>query len=327
MAAPITQLHTVEDSEASLRLDVFLQSRHEDLSRSRLQHLIADGDVTVNGAVVRSSHRVRTGDAVELRIPEPVELSAKPEDLPLDVLFEDEALLVVDKPAGMSVHPAPGTPSGTLVNALLHHCTDLSGINGVLRPGIVHRLDRDTTGLLVVAKNDEAHRVLARQLEERSMDRRYLAVCWGLLEKPLRIEAPLGRNPRDRLRMAVVAGGRHAVTHVTPVREFRIATELDVRLETGRTHQIRVHLQHVGHPVFGDPVYGGRNRVDGIDPARRPMARQWLNCVDRQALHARLLGFDHPEGRHLEFASDPPADMLKVLSLAADHTDSRHNDT
>ena len=320
VAAPITRLHTVEETEASLRLDVFLQARHEDLSRSRLQNLIADGNVSVNGAGMRSSYRVRTGDRIELRIPEPVKLGAEPQNLPLDIIFEDEALLVVDKPSGMAVHPAPGTPSGTLVNALLYHCNDLSGINGVLRPGIVHRLDRDTTGLLVVAKNDEAHRVLAAQLEQRRMDRRYVAFCWGVIDEPVCIEAPVGRNPRDRMRMAVVEGGRHAVTHAKPVGTYRFATQVDVRLETGRTHQIRVHMQHVGHPVFGDPVYGGRNRVDGIEPARRPLARRLLACIDRQALHARLLGFDHPDGRHLEFVSPLPPDLAQVLRVAGEQT-------
>ncbi|MEE3039603.1 MAG: RluA family pseudouridine synthase [Candidatus Latescibacterota bacterium] len=315
-SVPITKLHTVDDAEASLRLDVFLQSRHEDLSRSRLQGLIADGDVSVNGAHVRSSYRVRSGDAVELRVPKPVELGAEAQDLPLDVVYEDEALLVVDKPSGMAVHPAPGTPSGTLVNALLHHCNDLSGINGVLRPGIVHRLDRDTTGLLVVAKNDEAHRVLAAQLEERQMVRRYIAVVWGRVDDALRIEARLARHPKDRLRMAVVPDGRHAVTHVSPGDRFSMATQIDVRLETGRTHQIRVHLQHVGHPVFGDPVYGGRTQVNGIDPALRPMARHLLARIDRQALHARLLGFEHPDGRHVEFTCPPPDDFNNLLDTA-----------
>ncbi|MBT3344668.1 MAG: RluA family pseudouridine synthase [Gemmatimonadetes bacterium] len=313
MSAPAPQSHTVDEAAAGARLDVFLQSLHDEISRSRLQNLISDGDVTVNGAHVRPSYRVREGDTIELIIPEPIKLAAEAQDIPLDIVYEDEALLVVDKPTRMTVHPAPGSPNGTLVNALLHHCNDLSGINGVLRPGIVHRLDRDTTGLLVVAKNDDAHRVLAAQLEQRQMDRRYLALVWGQLETATRVEAALGRHPRDRLRMAVVESGRHAVTHVTAVNTHTFTTQVELRLETGRTHQIRVHMQHIGHPVFGDPVYGGRNRVDGIEPGLRPMARSMLAGIDRQALHARLLGFDHPDGRHLEFTSPPPEDMASLL--------------
>ncbi len=320
MSTPALQSHTADAAGAGTRLDIFLHSLHDEISRSRLQSLIGDGNVTVNGAPVRPSYRVRAGDTIELRIPEPVELAAAAQDIPLDIVYEDEALLVVDKPTGMTVHPAPGTPDGTLVNALLHHCDDLSGINGVLRPGIVHRLDRDTTGLLVVAKNDDAHRVLAAQLEQRQMDRRYLALVWGQVQAGTRIEASLGRHPRDRLRMAVVDSGRHAVTHVTPEVMHAFTTQIELRLETGRTHQIRVHLQHMGHPVFGDPVYGGRNRVDGIEPGRRPMARSMLAGIDRQALHARLLGFDHPDGRHLEFTSPPPADLAALLRTAGAQT-------
>lgn len=316
MTARTPQSRTVEEADVGARLDVFLQLHHADISRSRLQNLIGDGEVSVNGAPARSSYRVRLGDTIELRIPAPVELAAEAQEIPISVVYEDEALLVVDKPTGMAVHPAPGTPDGTLVNALLHHCHDLSGINGVLRPGIVHRLDRDTTGLLVVAKNDDAHKVLAAQLEQRQMDRRYLALVWGRVESGTRIEASLGRHPKDRMRMAVIDSGRHAVTHVRPERTHSFLTQIELRLETGRTHQIRVHMQHVGHPVFGDPVYGGRNRVEGIGPKLRPVARQMLSMIDRQALHARLLGFDHPDGRHLEFTSEPPQDLATVLAMA-----------
>jgi 23S rRNA pseudouridine1911/1915/1917 synthase len=313
----------VDEEEAGARLDVFLQGLCDDLSRSRIQQLIADGQVRVDGASRKANHRVRAGEGVDLDVPEATPLAARPEAIPLIIVHEDADLLVVDKPAGMTVHPAPGSPDGTLVNALLHHCDDLSGINGVLRPGIVHRLDRDTTGLLVVAKNDSAHRHLAAQLEERTVERRYEAVLWGSMTEGGVVDAPLDRHPKDRLRMAVVdrgarSVGRRAVTHMQPLAPLAgFLTHVELRLETGRTHQIRVHAQHAGHPVFGDPVYGGRNRVDGIEPSRRPLARRLLGLIDRQALHARRLGFVHPRtGEQVRFDSDLPADFQALLTGA-----------
>ena len=308
----------IQEEDEGDRLDRFVPRVLEDLSRSRVQGLVAEGMVLVNDAAKRSGYRLRIGDRVTVEVPEPVELVARPEDLPLAVVHEDADLLVVDKPAGMSVHPAPGSPSGTLVNALLHHCRDLSGINGVLRPGIVHRLDRGTTGLLMVAKNDSAHRGLATQLEERSVERGYTALVWGRPPAEGVVDAPLDRSPADRKRMAVVEGGRRAVTRFRRLRELGFLSLLGLRLETGRTHQIRVHMQHLGHPVFGDPVYGGRTRVRGIDPRRRPAAARLLEGLDRQALHAASLGFTHPgSGEALRFESPLPGDMERTLQGAS----------
>jgi len=308
---------TAGQAEAGERLDRVLARLWTDLSRSRLQDLIAAGSIQVNGAAARPSYRLRTGDAVAAQLPEPVAVDVAAEDLPLEVVYEDGDLLVVNKPAGMAVHPAPGSESGTLVNALLHHCPRLSGINGVLRPGIVHRLDRDTTGLLVVAKGDAAHRGLAAQLEARQMRRQYAAVVWGASGDRGTVDAPIGRHPRDRVKMAVVARGRHAVTHYRAAERFAFLTRLDVRLETGRTHQIRVHLQHLGHPVFGDPTYGGRTGVRGIEAGHRQAARHLLEQIDRQALHARSLGFEHPcTGAAMDFEAPLPADMTLLLERA-----------
>ena len=308
----------VEEEDEGARLDRFVPRVLEDLSRSRVQGLIAEGAVLVNDTGKRPGYRLRIGDRIAVHVPEPVQLVARPEDLPLTVVHEDADLLVVDKPAGMAVHPAPGSPSGTLVNALLHHCGDLSGINGVLRPGIVHRLDRGTTGLLMVAKNDTAHRGLAAQLEKRSVERRYAALVWGRPPGEGVVDAPLDRNPRDRKRMAVVEGGRRAVTHFRRLRELAFLSLVELRLETGRTHQIRVHAQHLGHPVFGDPVYGGRTRVRGIDPRHREEARRLLEGIDRQALHAASLGFTHPRtGEALRFESPLPEDMARTVQGAS----------
>ncbi|MEE2658336.1 MAG: RluA family pseudouridine synthase [Candidatus Latescibacterota bacterium] len=303
----------VSEEEESERLDLYLQKQLPGLSRSRLQGLIYEGEVTVDNRQRRPSYRVRAGDEIAVAIPELRPLTATPETSPLDVVFEDNDLLVVDKPAGMTVHPAPGSPAGTLVNALLHHCQDLSGINGVLRPGIVHRLDRNTTGLLVVAKNDSAHRGLASQLERRSMTRHYRAIVWGRLPERGSVDAPIDRSSRDRKRMAVAQNGRHAVTHFEQLSDFGFVSDCRLRLETGRTHQIRVHMQHRGNPVFGDPMYGGRNRVDAVDPQQRSRARRLLEGLTRQALHAAVLGFVHPRsGKSLCFESDLPEDLRRL---------------
>ena len=308
----------VSPQDQGQRLDLFLTQQLPELSRTRVQSLIREGAVLVGDRREPVRYAVRDGDTVRVEVPEPEPLQIQPESIPLDILYEDRDLLVVDKPAGMAVHPAPGSWQGTLVNALLHHCSDLSGINGVLRPGIVHRLDKNTTGLLLVAKNDRAHRGLAAQLESRSLERRYTALVWGLpTEETGLVDAPIGRNPRDRKLMAVVAGGRAARTHFEVVERYPFLSRLDLRLETGRTHQIRVHLQHDGHPVFGDPAYGGRSRADGIRPEYRRTARGLLGLVDRQALHARRVGFDHPaSGARLEFEAGPPPDMAGLIDAA-----------
>jgi len=308
----------VSPQDPSQRLDLFLHQRCPDLSRTRVQALIKRGAVCVNDQTVRPSYQVQSGDRIELEVPEPEPLEVPPEDIPLDIRYEDADLLVVDKVAGMTVHPAPGSWTGTLVNALLHHCSDLSGINGVLRPGIVHRLDKETTGLLVVAKNDIAHRHLAAQLEARRITRRYTALVWGdLSEEDGSVDAPIARHPHDRKKMGIVASGRRAVTHYAVVERFPFLTLLDLKLETGRTHQIRVHLQHLHHPVFGDPTYGGRNRTHGIRPEYRRRAEQLLALIDRQALHARQLTFRHPRTEaELTFTSELPADIAAVLAAA-----------
>jgi 23S rRNA pseudouridine1911/1915/1917 synthase len=299
--------------EVPVRIDVFLSRHDPSLSRSRIQHLIEDGSVTLDGVPVRSSARVKPGCRIALLLPDPVASCLAAENLPLDVRYEDDHLLVVNKPPGMAVHPASGTRSGTLVNALLHRCASLSGINGVLRPGIVHRLDKDTSGLLVAAKDDATHRGLTEQLQARTVERLYVAYAWGhMASEAGRIEAPIGRHPEDRKRMAVTErGSRPAATRYRTEARYSFLSRLALRLETGRTHQIRVHLAHSGHPVFGDPVYGGRDkRIAGIAPEHREEARRLLGLVRRQALHAETLGFLHPiTGRELRFRAEPPEDM------------------
>ena len=293
------RLFLVDEEDAGSRLDVFLQEACHDLSRSRVQRLIAAGDVVVDDRLRRASHRVQLGERVAVEVPEAVPLQAHAQDIPLVVVYEDADLLVVDKAAGLAVHPAPGSPDGTLVNALLHHCRDLSGVNGVLRPGIVHRLDRDTTGLLVVAKNDTAHRGLAAQLEARTVERRYAAIVWGSVGQAGLVDAPLDRNPRDRKRMAVVEGGRQARTRYRVLREVDGYSLVEARPETGRTHQIRVHFASLGHPVAGDPLYG---RKGGKAPLRR------------QFLHAQRLAFRHPRtNERLELEAPLAEDLEEAL--------------
>ncbi len=306
----------VPPETSPLRLDAFLAQSDLALSRSRIQHLIEGGCITVDGKSSWSSYKVKPGDRIALLVPDPEPSPLLPQALPLDILFEDDHLLVVNKPVGMAAHPAAGIRSGTLVNALLHHCERLSGINGVLRPGIVHRLDKETSGLLVVAKDDAAHRGLTAQLQARTVERRYVAFVWGHFDEDAgRIEAPIGRHAGDRKRMAVTArGSRHAATRFRAEARYGFLSRLSVQLETGRTHQIRVHLAHAGHPVFGDPTYGGREkRLSGISPAFREEARRLLGLISRQALHARTLGFIHPiTGESLRFSSELPEDMRRL---------------
>lgn len=309
---------TVLSEHEGTRLDRWLADCRSELSRSYIQALIAQNQVQVNGRQARGSYKVVAGDAIRLNVPPPEPMALLSEAIPLDIVFEDEHLLVVCKPVGMAVHPAGKMQSGTLVNALLCHCERLSGINGVQRPGIVHRLDKDTSGLMVVAKSDAAHRGLAEQLEARAVVRRYAALAWGGFDADEgRIEAPIDRHAADRTRMAVREDGRFAATRWAVVRRYDFLTRLLLRLETGRTHQIRVHLSHVGHPVFGDPVYGGGVvRINGISPMYRPFARQLLKGVNRQMLHAIELGFTHPAtGDALHFEADVPEDMQRVFQM------------
>lgn len=267
---------------AGMRIDQFLAENVEDMSRSGAQRLLAEGAVTCGGKVLKKNAKTAIGDEILVEIPELLPADAVAEDIPLDVVYEDEDVIVVNKPVGMVVHPAPGHYSGTLVNALLFHCGDsLSGIGGTLRPGIVHRIDRDTSGLIIVAKNDKAHSALAEQLQDHSLYREYETVVIGnFKEDEGSIDLPIGRNPKDRKKMAVDrAEGRHAVTHWTVIRRYSGYSHMQCRLETGRTHQIRVHMAAMGHPVIGDLVYGGKKPFPGLVG---------------QCLHARRLSFCHP---------------------------------
>ncbi len=299
-----------------LRLDKAL-AEASGLSRERVKGLIAEGRVMVDGAVARSAS-AKTGEGARFSIdlPEPQPLAAEAQDIPLDVVFEDDHLIVVNKPAGLVVHPAAGNPDGTLVNALLHHCRGrLSGINGVARPGIVHRIDKDTSGLLVVAKSDAAHEGLARQFADHSITRAYLAICAGRPMPPSgTISGRIGRSDANRKKMAVLppdsTRGKHAVTHYKTLKLLRDCTLIECRLETGRTHQVRVHCASIGHPLLGDPTYGR------TPAALRPLLRQ-LGFA-RQALHAASLGFDHPiTGERVDFRAELPPDMQELIDETA----------
>jgi len=304
----VSFVHVVGPEHAGKRLDAVLARLEPSLSRAQVQRLIDAGEVRVSGERAKPAHKLRAGERIEGAVPAPVETAVTGEALPLAILYEDADVVVIDKPAGMVVHPAPGHASGTLVNALLHHCVDLSGVGGELRPGIVHRLDKDTSGVLVVAKHDRAHRALAAQWKGHGIEREYLAIVRGApREASGTVDAPIGRHPVDRKRMSTATRrGRAAVTHWRVERRLRDATLLRVRLETGRTHQIRVHLASIGLPVLGDPVYGrGRGPREAAD-------------LGRQALHAALLGFAHPtSGAKLRFEAPLPAELVALLERLA----------
>ncbi len=299
--------HIPTEKEIGMRLDAFVAER-EEITRSAIQKLIESGNVLVNDKALSKSYKVAEGDIVEVEIPEVKEISLEAEDIPLDIIYEDSDLVVVNKPKGMVVHPAPGNYSGTLVNALLFHCKDsLSGINGEIRPGIVHRIDKDTSGLLVVAKNDKAHNSLAAQIKEHSCLRSYEAVVVGNIKDDSgKIDAPIARHPTDRKKMAIVKGGREAVTHFEVIKRYEGYTHLRLRLETGRTHQIRVHMSSMGHPVFCDSVYGGMHtKTEQINASK----------INGQCLHARTLGFVHPtSGERLYFESELPSYFTELLT-------------
>ena len=305
----------VEAEQDGLRLDQFLTAALPSLSRSQVQRLIKDGRVsaTTAGGQVRASTEVRQGERYTVDIPELRPATPQPEALPLRIVFEDSDIVVLDKPAGMVVHPAAGHGAGTLVNALLHHVKDLSGVGGEARPGIVHRLDRGTSGLMVVAKNDRAHHELARQFHDREVEKEYSALVWGLVHAGKRIDAPIGRDPGDRQKMSTRARrARSAVTRVTFARHFRGVTFVKVSIATGRTHQIRVHLSAIGHPIVGDPTYGGVHRRVAND--LRAVMR-----LERPFLHASRLCFTHPaDGRRVEFDSPLPPDLESVLDDIAE---------
>jgi len=312
--------HTATDADNGGRLDRVLASSIDDVSRSRIKILIEAGSVTIDGATITDpSHRVKLGQIFAMIIPDSQPASIEPEAIDLDVLYEDEDVIVINKPAGMVVHPAPGSPNGTLVNALLAHCgASLSGIGGVRRPGIVHRLDKDTSGVMVAAKNDVAHQSLATQFAERTIERAYTAVIWGIPAPPLGVvEGNIGRSERNRLKMAVVRApkGRVARTHYRVTERLGPQASItQCRLETGRTHQIRVHMTHLGHPLVGDPVYGRQSaaRMKSLNT----VARTFLDDFKRQALHAHLIGFIHPrKQQQLQFKSEIPKDIKSLINV------------
>ena len=299
-----------------LRIDKFLSACFPDISRSQIQRMIAWGNVVCDDVTVGdNSYKIKEGESFVLTLPEAVDAEPQPQDIPLDVVYEDKDIIVVNKPYGMVVHPAPGAADGTLVNALLYHCHDLSGIGGVKRPGIVHRIDKDTSGLLVAAKNDNSHKLLCEQFAEHSIERTYSAFVFGV-PNPLdgTIEGNIGRSPYDRKKMAIVAkGGKHAVTHYQTIEKFKNeAALIKCRLETGRTHQIRVHMTSVGHSLIGDKVYGKSRKLAVKNAPEK--AEIFINMFPRQALHAQSLGFVHPgTGERMFFEAPLPVDLQELL--------------
>jgi len=295
--------YIAENADIGIRLDIFAQSKSGNLSRNSVQKLIESGNVTVNNKVAKANYRLVLRDCVEISLPSPVEMQILPEDITLDIVYEDSDVIVVNKAKGMVVHPAPGHYSGTLVNALLFHCRDLSGINGVLRPGIVHRIDKDTSGLLVVTKNDTAHNILAEQFAAHSIKREYMAIVHGgFKEDSGTINKAIARHRVDRKKMSIDPNGRNAVTNYYVTERLGKYTLVKCALETGRTHQIRVHMASIGHPVLGDEVYGN---------AKQPFAAH----TQGQVLHAKTLGFTRPNGEFIDFSSPLPPYFQKVLSL------------
>lgn len=291
----------ITDGDSGKRLDKFLVERlPKEFSRAHIQKLVSDGHVILGGAPAKNSHKLLVGETVDVTIPAPIASFMEPEDIPLKIVYEDRELLVVNKPAGMVVHPAPGNYNGTLVNALLHHCKNLSGIGGVSKPGVVHRIDKGTSGLLLVAKTDAAHKALAKQFKDKTIRRVYMALVKGRVELDNgRVELPIGRSPKDRMKMIVkFEDSKDAVTTYKVLERFQGATMLELVLGTGRTHQIRVHMLYIGHPIVGDEKYG------------------YGDSIGRPALHAKTIGFIHPKtGEYMEFSSELPDDMLKLISV------------
>ena len=310
-----TRQITVPEHQGRERIDRFLARQVGDLSRSKIQALIKDSKIKVNQKPVRSSTLLNPGDSIIIEYPTPPPARALPEPIPLDIIYEDEYLIALSKPPGMVVHPAYGNRSGTLVNALLYHSDSLSGVGGVFRPGIVHRLDKETSGFMIVAKSDQVHHALANQFSKRLVSKEYDAVVWGELPKLTGIvEAPLGRHPRDRKSFAVVESGKESQTEYRVLESFDFLTLVSLRPRTGRTHQLRVHMAYVGHPIFGDAIYGGRNRGLGrLDPGRRKLAARYLEMMPRVALHSRSLRFYHPIHKKLMEIVCPWADDLRKL--------------
>jgi 23S rRNA pseudouridine1911/1915/1917 synthase len=293
---------TIDEQLEHERIDKLVAGLDQEWSRTQVQQWIKDGNVKVNGKEVKANYKCEIGDVITICVPEPEPLDVEPEQMELDIYYEDSDVIVVNKPRGMVVHPAPGHLSGTLVNGLLAHCKDLSGINGVLRPGIVHRIDKDTSGLLMVAKNDFAHESLAKQLLEKTVTRKYKAIVHGIIPHDYgTIDAPIGRDKRDRQSMTVTdENGKEAITHFTVLERFKNYTFIECQLETGRTHQIRVHMKYIGYPLAGDPKYGPKKTLP----------------IDGQALHAGVLGFHHPRtNEYLEFEAPLPKDFERLLTM------------
>lgn len=320
------QIYTIlVDDGFGERLDAYIAARIPDLSRSAVGRLIDEGRVTVGGSPAKANYRVKTGDEITIVVPPSAPTDISAEDIPLDIIYEDSDIVVVNKPRGMTTHPAPGSPAGTLVNALLAHISDLSGVGGVQRPGIVHRLDKDTSGLIVVAKNDAVHTNLQSQIQKRTAGRKYLALVWGdaKFEKAV-VDAPIGRHPLHRQKMAVVTEGAHArqaVTDLTVIERLDGFTLLEASLRTGRTHQIRVHVAYIGYAVVGDPVYGGKHSLPGRFGMRDHT--EFENLIDDlggQALHAYRLSFKHPRtGEDLEFEAPVPYNMSALIDWLRVH--------
>lgn len=309
----------IDPKSAKQRLDRFLNNQLPEHTRSYLQQLISKGFVRVNSNVVKSGYNLKPDDEISIIFPDPEPSHILPENIPLNIIYEDASVAVIDKSAGMIVHPGAGHRSGTLVNALLFHCSDLSGINGVLRPGIVHRLDKNTSGLLVVAKSDNSHLFLTRQFKTREIERTYQAIVWGLVAREMgQIDTLIDRSFRDRKKMSVSSQrGRKASTNYSIEEKLQYFSLLNLTLGTGRTHQIRVHLNYINHPVFGDPEYHGRqSQINRIPANRQRYVQNVLKKMPRQALHARKLSFIHPESRkRMTFHSDLPPDMKEALEL------------
>ena len=294
-------IYRITEEDAGSRIDSFLAEQLEEISRSRIQQLIKEGQVQVNAGSVKANYRIAEEDEITVDLPDPEPVQILPENIPLDIIYEDDDVLLVNKPKGMVVHPAQGHTSGTLVNAVMYHCGDsLSGINGELRPGIVHRIDRNTSGLLIICKNDRAHHALSEQLKEHSITRVYEAIVYGVIkEDTFTVNAPIGRDKKDRKKMAVDPDGKHAVTHIQVIQRFPKFTHVRCTLETGRTHQIRVHLASRHFPILGDEVYGPKKTV---------------TAFDGQVLHARTFGFIHPStGAYMEFEAPFPDSFLRAL--------------
>ena len=295
--------HLVVNDNANIRIDKYISDNISELSRSYIQQLISDKSVLVNGNPCKSNYKIKENDIIDIDYEEPKELDVIPENIPLDIVYEDDSIIIVNKPKNMVVHPSAGHESGTLVNALLYHCKDsLSSINGVIRPGIVHRIDMNTTGLLVICKNDNAHKILAEQLKEHSITRKYHAICYGIIKEDGTVNAPIGRHPVDRKKMAINhKNGRDAITHYKVLKHFSKGyTYIECSLETGRTHQIRVHMASIGHPILGDDVYG-------------PQKTKIKNLTG-QTLHAKTLGFIHPDtNKYIEFDSPLPGYFQQLI--------------